>query len=87
MLLVRADQRRLPRPRGAWTQLIHFRPVEHHIEDRAHTRLCDGSPASDADISSEDWSVLREARRDATLCPDCQDRVNSRDTRTNVARW
>ena len=85
MSLVRADQRRLPRPRGAWTQLIHFRPVEHHIEDRAHTRLCDGSPASDADISSEDWDALREARRDATLCPDCQDRVNSHDARTNVA--
>ena len=82
MSLVRADQRRLPRPRGAWTQLIHFRPVEHHIEDRAHARLCDGRPASDADISSEDWGALREARRDATLCPDCQDRVDSRDVRS-----
>ena len=39
MSLVRADQRRLPRPRGAWTQLIYFRPVEHHIEDRAQSRL------------------------------------------------
>ena len=59
--------------------MIRFRPVEHHIEDRAHTRLYDGSPASDADISSEDWSALRDARRDATLCPDCQNRVNPRD--------
>ena len=41
---------------------IHFNPVEHHIEDRAHTRLCDGRPASDTDISSEDWSVLRDVR-------------------------
>ena len=63
---------------------IHFSPVEQHIENRAHTRLCDGSPASDADISSEDWSALRDARRDATLCPDCQDRVNSRDVRSEL---
>ena len=81
---MRADPRRLPRPRGAWTELIHFSPVEHHIEDRAQSRLCDGRPASDADISSEDWSALREARRDTTLCPDCQDRVNSRDVRSEL---
>ena len=84
MSLVRADQRRLPRPRGAWTQLIQFRPVEHHIEDRAHARLCDGGPASDTDVSSEDRSALREARRDATLCPDCQDRVSPRDVRSDL---
>ena len=64
--------------------MIHFRPVEHHIANRADTRLCDGSPASDADISSEDWSALREARRAATLCPDCQDRVNSRDVKPEL---
>ena len=64
--------------------MIHFRPVEHHIENRTHTRLCDGSPASDADISSEDWSALREVRRDATLCPDCQDKVNPRDVRSEL---
>ena len=64
--------------------MIHFRPIEHHIEDRTRTRLCDGRPVSDADISSEDWSALREARRDATLCPDCQDRVNSRDVRSEL---
>ena len=64
--------------------MIHFNPVEHHIEDRAHTRLCDGRPASDTDISSEDWSALREARRDTTLCPDCQDRVNPRDVRSEL---
>ena len=29
--------------------MIHFSPVEHHIENRAHARLCDGRPASDAD--------------------------------------
>ena len=59
--------------------MIHFKPVEHHIEDRARTRLCDGRPASDTDVSSEDWSALREARKDATLCPDCQDRVHPLD--------
>ena len=64
--------------------MIHFNPVDHHIEDRAHTRLCDGRPASDTDVSSEDWSALREARRDTTLCPDCQDRVNPRDVRSEL---
>ena len=64
--------------------MIHFSPIWHHIEDRAHTRLYDGSPASDADISSEDWSALRDARRDATLCPDCQDKVNPRDVRLDL---
>ena len=64
--------------------MIHFSPVEKHIEDRAHTRLCDGRPAGDADISSEDWLELREARKDATLCPDCQDKVNSRDVRSDL---
>ena len=84
MALVRADQRRLPRPHGAWTELIYFRPIEHHIEDRAHSRLCDGRPASDADISSSDWSALRDARKDTTLCPDCQDKVNPRDVRSEL---
>ena len=64
--------------------MIHFKPVDHHIEDRAHARLCDGRPASDADISSEDWSALRETRKAATLCPDCQDEVNSRDVRSDL---
>ena len=76
---MRADQRRLLRANGAWLKLIHFRPVEHHIEDRAHARLCDGRPASDTDVSSSDWSALRDARMDVTLCPDCQDKVNPRD--------
>ena len=64
--------------------MIHFSPVEQHIRNRAHTRLCDGRPASDADISSEDWFALREARKDATLCPHCQDRVNPRDVRSDL---
>ena len=84
MSLVRVDQRRLLRPRGAWTELIHFKPVEQHIRNRARTRLCDGRPASDADISSEDWFALRDARKDATLCPDCQDQVNPRDVRSDL---
>ena len=64
--------------------MVHFRPIWHHIENRAHTRLCDGRPASDADISSEDWDALRDSRKDATLCPDCQDRVDSRDVRLEL---
>ena len=51
--------------------MIHFEPVGHHIHDRAQARLCDGRPASDTDISSEDWFALRDARKDATLYPDC----------------
>ena len=46
--------------------MIHFSPVEHHIEDRAHTRLCDGRPANDTDLSSEDWFALRDARKVAS---------------------
>ena len=64
--------------------MIHFSPVEHHIEDRAHTRRCDSRPASDADISSEDWFALRDARKETTLCPDCQDKVPLRDVRSDL---
>ena len=64
--------------------MIHFKPVEHHIANRAHARLCDGKPACDTDVSSEDWASLRDARRDATLCPDCQDKVNPRDVRSEL---
>ena len=64
--------------------MIHFEPVGHHIHDRAQARLCDGRPASDTDISSEDWFALRDARKDATLCPNCQDQVNSRDVRSDL---
>ena len=58
---------------------IHSKPVEQHIGNRAQSRLCDDRPAVPADISSEDWFALRDARRDATLCPDCQDKVPSRN--------
>ena len=64
--------------------MIHFKPVEQHIRIRARNRLCDGRPASDTDVSSEDWFALRDARKDATLCPDCQDKVNSRDVRSDL---
>ena len=63
--------------------MIHFSPVEHHIGNRAH-RLCDGRSASDTDVSSENWFARRDARRDAILCPDCQDQVNSRDVRSDL---
>ena len=58
---------------------IYFRPVEHHVYNRAQSRLCDGAPASHADISSEDMFELRDPRRDAPLCPDCQDEVPPRE--------
>ena len=63
---------------------IHPNPVEHHIHIRAHVRLCDGAPAGDADISSEDLFALRYARRDATLCLDCQDRLDPRDVKSEL---
>ena len=64
--------------------MIQFKPIEQHIRNRAHTRLCDGRPASDTDVSSEDWFALRDARKETTLCPDCQDRVNPRDVRSDL---
>ena len=64
--------------------MIHFKPDEHHIANRAQARLCDGRPVSDTNVLSEDWSALREARVTATLCPDCQDKVNPRDVQTEL---
>ena len=63
---------------------IHPKPLERHIHDRAQVRLCDGDPAGDADISSEDMFALRDARRYAVLCPDCQDRVDPRDVQLEL---
>lgn len=64
--------------------MIHFAVVERHISERDGTRLCDGEPASGRDVSSEDWMALREARRKAILCPDCQDRVGPRNVRSDL---
>ena len=61
-----------PRPQ---TSQRHTRGVGN----LAHIRRCDGSFACEADISSGDWGALREARKAATLCPNCQDRVDSPD--------
>ena len=63
--------------------MIHWPAIEHHIEDDG-TRLCDGEPASESDVSSLDRNDMRQARGAATLCPDCQDRVNSRDVRSEL---
>ena len=63
---------------------IHPKVIEHHIHDRIQARLCDGAVAGDADISSEYLFALRDARRDATLCPDCQDRVDPRDVQSEL---
>ena len=59
--------------------MIHFGTVERHISGRDGVRLCAGEPASERDISSEDWMQLRKARAAVTLCPDCQDSVHPRD--------
>jgi len=58
---------------------MHFKPVQHHISERDGARLCDGEPASERDIPSEEIFELRDARRDVTLCPDCQDRMHPLD--------
>ena len=50
--------------------MIHFGVIERHISERDGNRLCDGEPASECDVSSEDWMELREARAAVTLCPD-----------------
>ena len=36
-------------------------PIEHHIENRAHARLCDGRPVSDAYLLSDAPLALRNA--------------------------
>ena len=64
--------------------MIHFKPVEHHIHDRARVRLCDDTPAGPADVLSEDIFELQDARRAATLCPNCQDEVHPRDVRSDL---
>ena len=66
--------------------MIHFKPIEHHIEDRANARLCDGRSASDTDVSSEDWSALRDAvpQGGDTLPRMPGHRVNPRDVRSEI---
>lgn len=64
--------------------MIHIGAVEHHIAERDGTRLCDGKPASERDISSEDWMEIRGARVAATLCPDCQDKLHPLDVQPEL---
>ena len=64
--------------------MIHFKPIEQHIENRAQSRLCDGRPASDTDVSSEDWFALRDARKASTLCLECQDKVPLRHVQSDL---
>ena len=52
--------------------MIHWPAIEHHIECEG-TRLCDAEPASESDVSLLDQNGIRDARGDATLCPDCQE--------------
>ena len=51
--------------------MIHFGQAKRYISGRTDTRLCDSEPASEHDISPENWMELREARAAATRCPDC----------------
>ena len=51
--------------------MFRFRPIKHQVQSFALTRLGDGGPAGDVDVSSEDRFVLLEARKDVTPCPDC----------------
>ena len=64
--------------------MIHFGAVEQHIAERDGARLCDGKPASERDISSEDWMKIRGARVAATLCPDCQDKLHPLDVQPEL---
>ena len=64
--------------------MIHFGAVERHIAERDGRRLCDGKPASERDVSSEDWMEIREARVAATLCPDCQDKLHPLDVQPEL---
>ena len=64
--------------------MIHFGAVEQHIVERDGARLCDGKPASERDISSEDWMEIREARVAAALCPDCQDKLHPLDVQPEL---
>ena len=64
--------------------MIHFGAVGQHIAERDGARLCDGEPASECDVSFEDWMEIREARFAATLCPDCQDMVHPLDVQLEL---
>ena len=64
--------------------MIHFGAVGQHIASRAVARLCDGEPASELDVSSEDWMEIREARVAATLCPGCQDKLHPLDVQPEL---
>ena len=64
--------------------MIHFGAVEQHMAERDGARLCDGKPASERDISSEDWMEIREARVAATLCPNCQDKLHPLDVQPEI---
>ena len=71
MSLVRVDPRRLLRADGAWTELIHFTACRASGLKKARQRIT-GGLVGITDISLRDWSALRDARKDATLCPDCK---------------
>ena len=58
--------------------MIHCPEIEHHIASDSK-RLCDGEPTSESDVSSLDQNGIRQARGDATLCPDCQDHSGLHD--------
>ena len=50
--------------------MIHFGTIEH--QDKKARQRITGGLVGITDISLRDWSALRDARRDATLCLDCK---------------
>ena len=81
---MRPDEGRLPGEDRAEGGVIHFGAVGQHIAVRDGARLCDGKPASEGDIASEDWMEIREARVAAALCLDCQDKLHPLDVQPEL---
>ncbi len=68
--------------------MVNFNRIQHHITQRYEsTRLCDGQPAGEADISAINLEALREARYQATLCPSCQQNLGQQSVTLRVPRY
>ena len=68
--------------------MVTFPPILHHIRGRlVETRLCDFEPTTDRDIPVEDIFPIRDARAEATLCPECQRRAPIADIQLRHDRY
>ena len=68
--------------------MVNSNPIQHHITQRSEsTRLCDGQPAGEADISTSNLEALRKARYQATLCPSCQQNLGQQSVTLRVPRY